>query len=111
MIKNKNLNKIIEYIKDKKTTYIKLLDISKVSCFADYFLIISMDNQRSLESIAKDIEDYMIKESINIKSIEGKSTPWILIDCYDYIIHIFKEEDRQYYNIEKIWADCDEINI
>lgn len=111
MIKNKNLKKIIEFIKNKKTVYIKLIDISKVSSFSDYFLIMSMDNMRSVESISKDLEDFINAENINIKSIEGKATPWILIDCYDFIIHIFKEEDRKYYNIEKIWADCKEIEI
>lgn len=110
-LKNDNLKNIIEFLKDKKISYTKLLDISEASSFADYFLIISMDNIKAVESIARDIEDFIAEKDIKLKSIEGKGTPWILFDCYDFIIHIFREEDREYYNIEKIWADCETIEI
>lgn len=112
-MKNNNIKKILNFIKQKKTSYVKLIDISKIpNVIVDYLLIISMDNKRSVESITDDIIDYIYKENIPIKGIDGKNTfSWIVIDLFDYMIHIFNDEDRKYYNLEKNWADGESIDI
>ena len=105
------LNKIIEFLNQKKYSYIKVLDISKVSTICDYFVIVSFNNIRTTEVIENEIEDYIAKYNMDIRSTEGKGTNWILIDLQDIIIHIFNESERTFYNLEKLWADADVVEV
>ena len=105
------LNKIISFIKEKKYSYLKILDISKISTLCDYFVIISFNNIRTLEVVEDELEDYVAKYNIDIRNSEGKGTNWILLDLDDIIIHLFNENDRTFYNLEKLWADADIIDV
>lgn len=105
------LNKIIEFLNQKKYSYIKVLDISKVSTICDYFVIVSFNNIRTTEVIENEIEDYIAKYNMDVRSTEGKGTNWILIDLQDIIIHIFNESERTFYNLEKLWADADIVEV
>ena len=105
------LNKITNYLKEKKYSYLKILDISKISVLCDYFIIISFNNVRTLNVVEDEVEDFANKCNINIRNSEGKGTNWILLDLDDIIIHLFNENDRNFYNLEKLWADADIINI
>lgn len=96
---------------DKMGIDIKVIDISKISPIADYFLISSAKNSSQLKAMADDVEEKLYKEFRMEKNhIEGMQTKsWILLDFNDIIIHLFNEEDREFYNIERIWADADFI--
>lgn len=106
-----NLNRIINFIKTKKYDYIKILDITNISIISDFFIILSLPNLRSIDSLLDDIIELCNKYNIEIKNIEGKTTGWIIIDLYDIVIHLFTEDDRKYFNLEKIWIDAKEIKI
>ena len=93
-------------IEDKKGEQIKIIDISKVSVIADYFVIASGKNINQIRAIADEVEEKLGKQGAVPKQIEGyDSARWILMDYGDVIIHIFNEEDRLYYDIERIWSD------
>ena len=111
MIKNKKLKTIIDLLKEKKTTSLKVLDISKISIIADYFVIVSMSNQRGVEAIDNDICDKMAEEGFDIKSKEGVHSKWVLLDLNDIVVHIFDDEYKDFYNLDKLWADAKEISI
>ena len=100
------VNLIKEYLNNKKTTYVKILDIQGIAYFADYFIIISMDNNRAVEALTSDIIDFLAEKEYELRNKEGMRSPWILLDYNDVIIHIFDEETRKFYDIEKIWADA-----
>ena len=93
-------------LENKKGTDIRVIDISEVSVMADYFLIASGSNRNQVQAMADNVEEMLGKEGIAPRQIEGYHTAnWILMDFNDVIIHIFNEEDRLFYNLEKIWLD------
>ena len=95
-----------ECIEEKKGIDIKVIDISKISVLADYFIIAGGNNIRQIQSIADNVEEKLGKAGIVPKSMEGYHTSnWILMDYRDIIIHIFNQEERLFYDLERIWAD------
>ena len=101
-----------ECIEEKKGIDIKAIDISNVSVIADYFIIAGGNNVRQLQSIADNIEEKFGKAGVTPKSIEGyHSSNWILMDYRDVIIHLFNQEERLFYDLERIWADGKTIEI
>ena len=93
-------------IDEKKGNDIRVIDISKISSISDYFIIASGNNIRQVQSISDNITEILGKNGFNYKSIEGfESGSWILIDYGDVIIHIFNQEDRRFYDLERIWRD------
>lgn len=111
MIRNKKLNTLIDFLKNKKTSSLKVLDIRKISIISDYFVIVSMNNIRSVEALDKDITDHMLKNGYDLKRKEGGKSRWILQDYEDIIIHIFDDEYKSFYNLDKLWADAKEVSI
>lgn len=102
--------KAYEYIDEKKGIDIKIIDISKISVLADYFIIAGGSNMKQIQSIADNVEEKLGKQGIEPKSIEGyQSSNWILMDYRDVIIHIFNQEDRLFYDLERIWMDGNTI--
>ena len=103
---------IYNYIDEKKGIDIKIIDISKISVIADYFIIAGGSNIRQIQSIADNIEEKLGKQGIVPKSVEGyNSSNWILMDYRDAIVHIFNQEDRLFYDLERIWIDGKTVEI
>ena len=103
---------IYKAIDDKQGADIKMIDISEISTIADYFIIASASNVNQMNAIVENIEDELLKEKVHSPKIEGKrESSWILMDYTDIIVHLFLEEDRQFYDIERIWRDGKEITL
>lgn len=93
-------------LEDKKADDIRVIDISEVSVMADYFIIASGNNRNKVQAMADNVEEKLHDAGIRPRQIEGYQTAnWILMDFNDIIVHIFNEEDRLFYNLEKIWLD------
>lgn len=91
---------------------ILVLDMEDVSFLADYFVIMHANNERQLGAIADSILDAAAKNEQPVKRIEGKDGgKWILIDLGDVIIHLFTEEERDFYQLERLWSDAEEMDI
>ena len=103
---SKNMVKIaVEALSDKKAEDIKILDIGKISPIADYFIIANGLNRNQVQAMSDNVDDELTKAGYVIKQLEGYSTGnWILMDYNDIIVHIFSEEDRHFYNLEKVWS-------
>lgn len=98
--------KIKEWIDAKNGTDIQILDIAGVSSVADYFVIASGSSERQVKAIADNIEYEAEKLGVTPKGIEGeREARWILLDYYDVVVHIFHEQERQFYNLERLWKD------
>jgi len=107
-----NIKTILEAASDKKAYRYKLIDISKISSIADYFLICSANNTKQAEAIADSIVKKMSEKEIRINHKEGyRSGKWILLDYNDIVVHIFVKDERDKYNIEKIWLDGKNVNV
>ena len=96
---------------DNKAWNIAVLDIEDSSLMADYFVICSARNNRQTQSIADTIEEQMEKNGYPILHVEGyHEGKWILIDAGEVIAHVFVEQERQYYDLENLWADAPRID-
>lgn len=108
----KDLKTLLEAASDKKAYNFKLIDISKISSIADYFLICSAGNTKQAEAIADNIVEKMSKKEIKINHKEGyRAGKWILLDYNHIVVHIFVKEERNKYNLEKIWLDGKDIDV
>lgn len=96
---------------DKMARDIKVLDISEISPIADYFLIASGGNPNQIKAMADAVEENLYKAGFRLNHSEGMQTgSWILLDFGDIIVHLFNEEDREFYSLERIWGDAKEVS-
>lgn len=97
---------------DKKGIDIKVLDISEISVMADYFIIASGSNKSQVQALADNVEEEMLKLDIHSRQVEGyPSGNWILMDYGDFIVHVFNQDDRLFYDLERIWKDGKLVEI
>ena len=96
----------VKALDEKKAMDIKVIDIHEVSVLADYFIITSSSNHNHEQAMVDNVEEQLGKAGYEPKQIEGtKNSSWILMDYGDLIIHIFDEENRLFYDLERIWRD------
>ena len=94
-------------IDEKQGIDITVINISEVSVIADYFIIASASNSNQLKAMADEVEQQLYKTGWKLKYSEGfQSKTWILLDFGDIVVHLFSKEEREFYNIERIWADA-----
>lgn len=99
-----------EIADDKKADYIKILDMRSRLIITDYFIIISVKNTRLTRRIKEEICFNLKKQDLYPVNVDGASEGnWILIDYDDFVIHIFTEEVRKFYDLERLWKDAKEI--
>lgn len=97
---------IYQALDDKKAEDIKIIDIKNVSVMADYFVVASGDNMNQLHAMQNEVDKVLHEHGVCAKQIEGnRSSTWILMDYEDVIVHLFSQEDRLFYNLERIWQD------
>ena len=100
--------KIMKILEEKKAADILALDISEISTLADYFILASAENVRQLDALEDAVEEG-IRLELN-KEGEGDSC-WILMDYKDIVVHLFTKEQREFYDLEKIWSDAKKLEI
>lgn len=99
--------KIATVADEKKGKDILLLNMEGISYMTDYFVIASASNTTLVRAIANAIEDKLAEEEVFCRHKEGyNSGRWILMDFGDAVVHIFLEEERDFYNLEQLWADA-----
>ncbi len=93
--------------KEKKAEQIISLDLKDLSLIGDYFLIMTAKNNRQAQAIADGIAEDLKEQGINVGRMEGYNEGrWILVDLSAVIVHIFQQEEREYYSLEKLWGDA-----
>ena len=104
---NEMMRIAVEAADDKRAENILVLDMEGLSVIADYFIICHGNSEKQVEAIAKGIKDQMQERDFEVKRVEGlDGGRWVLMDLNSVIIHIFHKEERQYYNLEKLWGDA-----
>ena len=97
---------------DKKALEIKVINIENVSTLADYFIIASGTNHNQVQAMADNVDETLGRAGYEPKQIEGYQTAnWILMDYRDIVIHIFDEENRLFYDLERIWRDGTVVEV
>lgn len=95
---------------DRKALDLKVLDLAKVSDFTDYFLICSGASDRQVQAIAEAVDAHLRSQQVRPLHQEGMNGgTWVLLDYGDFIIHVFRDETRRFYALERLWADAPEV--
>ncbi len=105
------LEKIVSILDEKKAEDIVAIETAGITIVADYFVIASATSNPHVKSLADDVEDELAKLGVFASHIEGRATGWILLDFNDVIVHVFLNESREYYNLERLWADANQVDI
>lgn len=101
------VDEIVELIQSKKGYDIKVLDLEGLTAMSDFFIICSADADVHVKSIADEVDKKLRKDGIKCYHKEGyNSLSWVLLDYFDVVVHIFKKESREFYNLEKLWGDA-----
>lgn len=96
----------VKALEEKKAIDIKIIDISHISTLADYFIIASGSNRSQVQAMADAVDEALDKTGVHARSTEGyQNANWILLDYGDIVVHLFDEENRLFYDLERIWRD------
>lgn len=108
----KQMSKIAyQALTEKKGEDVRVIQITEVATFADYFIIADGTNPSQVRALVDNVEEQMSKAGHEPKRIEGmRNSNWILMDYGDIIVHVFSKEDRLFYDLERIWKDGKEIS-
>ena len=105
------LKTIISACDDIQAQDIEILDMANKTPLFDHMVICTGKSDRQLNAIVDNIVEHVEKNEYVVKQIEGKNgNLWILVDCIDVIVHVFMKEEREKYNIEKLWGECPRID-
>lgn len=97
---------------DKQAEDLVALDVSEPLAFADIFLLATGGNERQVTAIASEVEDRLIESGAKPLRREGRvEGRWILLDFGDLVVHVFHEEERAFYSLERLWSDCPVVPI
>ncbi|MFW6022329.1 MAG: ribosome silencing factor [Halanaerobiaceae bacterium] len=95
---------------DKKASDIEILDVRELTVISDYFVICTGNSETQVKAIANGVENTLSEKDIEPRKVAGKQeSRWILIDYADVIVHIFHKDEREYYELERLWADAENI--
>lgn len=91
---------------EKKAEDIRIIQISEISVMADYFVIANGTNQSQIQAMVENVQEKLGEAGYPVKRVEGnRSSTWVLLDYGDIVVHIFDQEDRLFYDLERIWSD------
>lgn len=98
----------IQACQEKKAEEISLLELEKDSgAFTDYFVVCSGSNPRQIQAISDEVEERLKKKGMRATHIEGyRQAEWVLLDYVDFVVHIFSEHARKYYDLERLWKSA-----
>lgn len=97
---------------DKKAEQVHVLDLRVGSAFTDFFIIATGNNARQVQAIANGIEETLKKTGVRPALVEGYSrAEWILLDYFDFIVHVFTPATREFYALERLWGDAERVEV
>ena len=114
MKKNDLKNQVFEAIQacqDKKAEEVTVMELEKGSgAFTDYFVVCSGTNPRQIQAIADEVEERLEKSGLRPTHTEGyKQAEWVLLDYVDFVVHIFSEKSRRFYDLERLWKSATKL--
>jgi ribosome-associated protein len=97
---------------DKKALDIVILDLRKASAFTDFFVICTGATTRQVQAIANGIEEALSRSGTKPALVEGADrSEWVLLDYFDFVVHVFTPSTREFYGLERLWGDAERVEI
>lgn len=104
------LQKAVAAMEAKKAYQVLALDVSGKTSIADAFILCSVGSPRQAQAVADEIHRVLAVQGVHALSVEGYlAGSWILMDYGDFVVHVFLEERREYYGLERLWGDCPDV--
>lgn len=104
--------KIVKILDSKKALDIRVIGISDLTIIADYFVLATGTSNTQVKALADEVEYQLKQQDIMPNRIEGyNSSSWILVDYGNVVVHIFQKDTRDFYSLERLWADGEQIDI
>lgn len=108
----KIVEEVVRALSNKKAVNIMAIDVREKSSFADYLVLATGGSIRQLNALVDEVEDKIAKYDLMPRAIEGKqNSDWLLMDYVDVVVNVLTEDSREKYNIEKVWGDCDTLDV
>jgi ribosome-associated protein len=108
----KSIASVVEAAQDKKATGVVVLDLKKAGAFTDYFVICSAGNPRQVQAVADGIEQALKAQNQRPSLVEGYArAEWILLDYFDFVIHVFSKHARDFYGLDRLWGSATRVEF
>ncbi len=105
------VKKIVKALDDKKGNDIKVIKIDELTVVADYFVLVTGNSNTHIRALADEVEFQLEEAGLKPDHIEGRATGWVVMEFDGVVAHIFTEEARNYYNLERLWEDATMIDV
>ena len=97
---------------EKKAIEPVVLDLREIASFTDYFVIVSGQNERQVQAISDEIYEQLKKAGETAARVEGyKTAEWILLDYGDFVVHVFEQKARKFYDLERLWRESKRVEL
>ena len=97
---------------EKKAFDVVVLDLREVATFTDFFVITTGANERQVQAISDEVYDTLKKAGSAAARVEGyKTAEWVLLDYGDFIVHVFEQKARQFYDLERLWRESKRVQL
>lgn len=107
-----NVKTAVAAAEDKKAIDLVVLKLIEITSFADYFVICTGTSTRQVQAIADEIEDRLKQQKVRPLNIEGyHNAEWVLMDYGSMIVHVFSENSRRFYDLERLWRDAEKLDV
>ncbi len=112
MDSKKTLELVVKAADGRRAEDIVAMKVDQISPMADYFVVMTGGSNRQVQAITNAIVEMAHEHQLDIGSVEGKNAAqWVLVDLGDVVVHIFREETRHFYNLEKLWSDAPLVDL
>jgi ribosome-associated protein len=106
------IDRAIAAAEDKKAVDLVVLDLRKAAGFTDFFVMASGTNTRQVRAIADGVIEALAQEGVKPAHVEGYDrSEWILLDYFDFVVHVFAPDTRAFYGLERLWGNADRIEF
>ena len=106
------MNAVVKAMEDKKANNVVVLNLKGISLIADYFVICHGNSDTQVQAIADEVRKQAGELGVPVRGTEGFETArWVLVDLGDVVVHVFHRDEREYYNIERLWSDAKVVEL
>lgn len=101
----------VKALDSKKAVDIDVIGITELTIIADYFVLASGTSSTQVKALAEEVEFQLKQEGAEPLHIEGRATGWIVLDYGSVVVHVFQQEQREFYQLERLWTDGEKVDI
>ena len=102
---------VVKALDSKKAGNIRVLKIGDLTILANYFVIASASSSTQVKALADEVEYQLGLKGVTPKSVEGFRSDWVVLDYIDVVVHVFHKQAREFYQLERLWADGEKVDI